>query len=73
MSILTMNMNSYEIHRHETSPDNYSDEVLSVGWIPSLAQQEVLAQQWENRASIPADLANVDASAFLRKMYKNQR
>lgn len=73
MSILTMNMSGYEIQRDEERAVEYGDEVLSASWVPRLAQQEVLAQQWENQASMPSDLANVDVNAFLRKMYKNQR
>lgn len=73
MSILTMNMSGYEIQRNEEREAEYGEEVLNAGWVPRLAQQEVLALQWENQHSIPSDLANVDVYAFLRKMYRNQR
>lgn len=73
MSILTMNMSSYEIQREDASTVDYAEEVLNAGWVPRLAQQEVLAQQWENRSDMPADLANVDVAIFLRKMYADQR
>lgn len=72
MSILTMNMSGYEIQRNEERETEYGEEVLNAGWVPRLALQEVLALQWENQHSIPADLANVDVHAFLRKMYRNQ-
>lgn len=73
MSILTMNMSGYEIRREDASTTDYSDEVLNAGWVPSLEQQEVLAQQWENRPSMHANLAKMDINVFLRKMYTNQR
>lgn len=73
MSIVTMNMSSYEIQRNEEHAAEYGEEVLSASWFPRLAQQEVLAEQWENRHCMPAELAEVDVHAFLRKMYRNQR
>lgn len=73
MSILTMNMSGYEIQLNEERVAEYGEAVLSAGWVPRLAQQEVLTQQWENQHSMPSDLANVNVNAFLRKMYRNQR
>lgn len=73
MSIHTMNMSGYEIERDDASTLDYGEEVLNAGWVPRLAQQEVLTQQWENRSSMSAELANVDLNVFLRKMYANQR
>jgi hypothetical protein len=67
-----MNMSGYEIQRDDSSA-GYGDEVLSAGWVPRLEQQEVVAQQWENRPTMPADLANVDLAVFLCKMYTHQR
>lgn len=72
MSILTMNMGGYEIEHDDASTLDYGDEVLNAGWVPRLAQQEILAQQWENRSSMPVELTNVDLNVFLRKMYTHQ-
>ena len=72
MSVLTMDMSSYEV-RNSALPEDveYSEEVLCSGWVPTLATQ--LSQDFENRGSIPEDLATVDAALFLRKMYLLQR
>ena len=67
MSILTMDMSSYEIQRDDSSATAYDDEVLCSGWVPTLAEQQ--APNFENNASMPESLANVDAEHFLDKMY----
>lgn len=69
MSILTMNMSSYEIERDEAVVPGYGDEILYVGLIPGLACHRPHAET----AALSADLAAVDVDAFLRKMYTFQR
>lgn len=71
MSVLTMDMSSYEVERNTTAADEYGEEILCASWVPTLALQP--AQDFENRASMPESLANVDAETFLRKMYVWQR
>ena len=73
MSILTMNMCNYEVKQADSPTTEYNDEILCSGWVPTLAQQQSLSLDWENKPSIPEDLVNVDAEVFLRKMYTNQR
>ena len=77
MSILTMDMSSYEVERGKAT--EYGDEVLDAGWVPAL----VLAAQWvpmlalqevhSEHLDVPASMANVDVDAFLCKMYASQR
>jgi len=69
MSILTMDMSSYEVERNDVAASGYSEEVLCAGWIPNLATHQQLPQ----KAVLPASLAAVDVEAFLRKMYSSQR
>lgn len=71
MSVFTMDMGSYEVEKNATATDEYSEEVLCAGWVPTLAVQR--SSDFENRASIPKSLVNVDAELFLRKMYSCQR
>jgi len=66
MGTISMDMSSYEIER---GVSGYGDEVLCAGWIPSLACHQPHSEE----TSLPADLARVDADAFLRKMYRCQR
>ena len=71
MSTFTMDMTSYKVPSKTIESTEYGDEILSAGWIPSLALQQSL--NFENSALIPDDLLNVDAETFLRKMYAWQR
>ncbi|MBI3481111.1 MAG: hypothetical protein HY016_12280 [Nitrosomonadales bacterium] len=73
MSILTLDMSSYEARLNDSTAKEYDDEILYSGWVPTLALQQSQAQGFENQASIEESLANVDISAFLRKMYAYQR
>jgi hypothetical protein len=68
-----MDMSSYEIQKDDSSTMKYDEEVLHSGWVPTLALQQSLPQDWENKSAIPDDLVTVDAEVFLRKMYSNQR
>lgn len=69
MSILTMDMSSYEVERADEISSCYSEEILCAGWIPNLARH----QQPPEKTSLSASLAVVDVEAFLRKMYASQR
>ena len=71
---LVMNMSNYEIE-HSSMETEYGEEVMCAGWNPAI----VLAAQLQpdvpasRPAPMPADLATVDANAFLQKMYEYQR
>ena len=71
---VVMNMSSYEIER-DSSEAEYGEEVMCAGWNPAVAlvsQQQMVAMA--NRdASMPAELAAMDAELFLQKMYAWQR
>jgi len=69
MGTISMEMSGYEIERGEVMASGYGDEVLCTGWIPGLACH----QSHTRETVLPADLAGVDADAFLRKMYRCQR
>jgi hypothetical protein len=73
MSVLTMDMSSYEFQKDNSSATEYDDDILCSGWIPTLALQQSLPQDWENKSSMPEDIVNVDAEIFLLKMYSYQR
>lgn len=72
MSILTLDMSSYEAEPIDSTAKEYDDEVLYSGWVPTLALQQSQSQGFENQASIAENLANVDIEVFLRKMYAYQ-
>jgi hypothetical protein len=72
MSVLTMDMSSYEVQKDDSPATEYDDDILCSGWIPTLALQQSLPQDWENKSSMPEDMVNVDAEIFLRKMYSYQ-
>lgn len=69
MGVLTMNMSGYEVEREDVAESRYGNEVLCAGWVPTLALREAEPE----RATMPAELATVDAEVFLRKMYAYQR
>ena len=73
MSILTMNMESYQVQRSDSDDLEYSDEVLCSGWVPTLALQQSLALHSASDSAMPDGLKNVDVELFLRKMYRAQR
>lgn len=68
MSVLTMDMSSYEVERCETTASGYGDEVLNAGWVPALGLREVGAEHVE----MPSVPRIMDVDAFLRKMYRFQ-
>lgn len=71
MSILTMNMSSYETDKIDHPASPYDEEVLCAGWIPDLALQP--SPGMEQRVTLPESLVNVSADIFLDKMYSLQR
>jgi len=72
MCIVTMDMSSLEIQPKDVETAEYGNEVLCSGWVPVLALQQTAAD-FENKATIPESLANVDVEHFLSKMYAWQR
>lgn len=71
---VVMNMSSYETERGSTE-EEYGEEVMYAGWNPaiSLVYQQHLIAPLNRQASMPSDLATLDAESFLRKMYAFQR
>lgn len=69
MSIVTMDMSSYEVERNDLAQSRYSEEILCTGWIPDLA----IHQQLPEKKELPSSLAAVDVDTFLCKMYSSQR
>ncbi len=63
MSIVTMNMSSFEIGRSDLMA--YGDEVLCAEWNPALA----LKPCTESKKSMPADMLALDTEVFIKKMY----
>ncbi|MFA6972256.1 MAG: hypothetical protein WC208_12770 [Gallionella sp.] len=65
MSIVTMNMSSFEIERNNSAV--YGNEVTCADWHPALTLQSGI----ENRkaVSMPPDLVAIDMNAFLKKMH----
>lgn len=68
MSVLTMDMSSYQIEPGEAAVSGYGDEVLSAGWVPALGLREACSEHVE----MPTVPRIVDVDAFLRKMYRCQ-
>jgi hypothetical protein len=73
MSVITMDMSSYEVEQDDSTATEYGEEILCSGWVPTLSLQLDLPLQWENKPAIPDDLVAVDAEIFLQKMYSYQR
>jgi hypothetical protein len=71
---IVMNMSGYEVEHEAVTLGEYDDEVLCAGWNPQLALigNEPVGRM-DRYAAFPAELANVDADAFLQKMYRYQR
>lgn len=72
MSIVTMNMSDYQVERDDSMKAEYDDEVLCVGWNPSLALQQYAYTERNQSATMPLELAAVDVESFLKKMYAYQ-
>ncbi|MDO8810695.1 MAG: hypothetical protein Q7J38_01520 [Gallionella sp.] len=73
MSIVTMNMNDYEVERDDLMAEEYGDEVLCAGWNPSLALQQHLYTERNQPVAMPLKLVAADVDQFLKKMYACQR
>ncbi len=70
MSIMTMDMSSYEVDADCAKDVEYSEEILNSGWNPVLAVQHHLVTELN---VISSNLVIEDIPAFLRKMYASQR
>lgn len=70
MSIVTMNMSSYEIEKDD-SITSAEEMVQSSGWTPALAMQPVA--EVRRAPSMPPSLAGADVEGFLDRMYAWQR
>jgi hypothetical protein len=70
---IVMNMSGYEIEREETAVDEYGDEVMYAELIPQLVVvDDSHVTEVGKCADIPAELANEDVDAFLKRMYEYQ-
>jgi len=67
MSIMMMNMSQGNIEREESAPAGYDEEIMSSGWNPVIGLVQLVPE--DKHRSFPAELANVDLEAFLKKMY----
>lgn len=74
--LVTMDMCSVKVD------SDYTSEVMCAGWNPEIAMlqgraAELAAQlihyQTQHAGSMPADVAAMDAEAFLERMYSSQR
>ena len=72
MSLITMDMSSYEVQQNDSAETEYGDEILDSGWNPTLALQQSQIQSLENLAEMPEDMVTMSADFFLRKMYSYQ-
>jgi hypothetical protein len=71
---IVMNMNGYEIEREEVAVDEYGDEVMYAELVPQLVLvNDSHFGEVDKFAEFPAELANVDVDAFLKRMYEYQR
>lgn len=68
MSIVTMNMSSYEIEKDESTSDE--EMMLASGWTPALALQPVAEIR---RTPLPPGMIEMDVETFLDRMYVWQR
>lgn len=69
MSIVTMNMSSFEIERDNSVTGD--DEVMLAHFNPALALQQQTAKRKLN--SMPPDMVAVKAKAFLKRMTAYQQ
>ena len=68
MGVIKMNMSQGNIERDQAVTTDYSDEIMSSGWIPVVALAQLVPEVKHN--SFPAELVGVDLETFLRKMYE---
>ena len=70
---IMMNMSGYEIEREEVAVEEYGDEVMYAELVPQLVLvNDSHVNEVGKRTELPAELANVDVDAFLKKMYEYQ-
>jgi hypothetical protein len=67
MGIMMMNMSQGKIENDEPATAEYDDEIMSSGWNPLIGLAQLVPEN--KHKSFPAELANVDLEAFLKKMY----
>ncbi len=67
MGIMMMNMSQGKIENDEPATTEYDDEIMSSGWNPLIGLTQLVPE--DKHKSFPAELANVDLEAFLKKMY----
>ena len=77
--LVTMDMCSVEVDRVDS---DYTSEVLCAGWSPEIAMMQgrtaelatqLIHYQAQRAGGMPADVAAMDAEAFLERMYSSQR
>lgn len=73
MTIITMNMSDYKAEADDSIEAEYDNEILYVGWNPSLALQQQIQAEMNHPAAMPLDLVSADITQFLKKMYAYQR
>jgi hypothetical protein len=70
---IVMNMSGYEIEREKVAVEEYGDEVMYAELIPQLVLvNDSHVKEVGKHTELPAELANVDVDAFLKKMYEYQ-
>jgi hypothetical protein len=69
MSVLTMDMSSYEVQRSDVVAERYGDEVLNSGWVPMLGLREAHCEHTE----LPPAMSFGNVDEFLSKMRCFQR
>lgn len=69
MSIVTMDMSSFEIERNHSIAEG--NEVMCAGWNPALALHHPSANSKPDL--LPPDMIAVDTEAFLQRMYAYQQ
>lgn len=73
MNTIVMNMDGFGIEHEAPVMEEYGEEVMFAGWNPQLTlASESAVVQINKHVNLPADLANMDVDAFLKKMYECQ-
>ena len=67
MGVMMMSMSQSNIEQDDSVAPEYDDEIMSSGWNPVIGLSQLLPEA--KYRSFPAELANVDLDAFLKKMY----
>jgi len=67
MGTMIMSMCGSRIEHDVSTAAEYDDEIQNAGWNPLVSLEHVVP--YENHATMPAELATIDAEQFLKKMY----